>query len=116
MGVHSVLRESLDVWQHQRSQPETNGQPPESSNLVRYRHPAGAMILRPAGGAMRRREFITLIGGAAAWPLAVRAEQDRMQRIAMVTAGADENDPDARANNAAFVQTMQQLGWADGRN
>jgi ABC-type uncharacterized transport system substrate-binding protein len=65
---------------------------------------------------MRRRHFITMLGGAATWPLSARAEQDRTRRIAMVTAGADENDPDARANSAAFVQTMQQLGWTDGRN
>ena len=48
---------------------------------------------------MRRREFITLLGGAAvAWPLAARAQRERVQRVAMITAGSDENDPDAQAN------------------
>ena len=60
---------------------------------------------------MRRREFITLIGGAAAWPLAVRAQQaERMRRV-----GVLEGLPDD-AYLAAFLQGMQQLGWADGHN
>jgi putative ABC transport system substrate-binding protein len=65
----------------------------------------------------RRREFITLLGGAAAWPLAARAQQpERMRRIGVLTAGTDANDPDAQARNAVLVQTLQQLGWAEGRN
>ena len=65
---------------------------------------------------MRRREFITLLGGAAvAWPLAARAQQpERMRRIGVISAGRD--DPDLRARNAAFVQGLAQLGWTDGRN
>jgi putative ABC transport system substrate-binding protein len=70
---------------------------------------------------MRRREFITLLGGAAVattWPLlATRAQQsERMRRIGVLTAGLAANDPDGQARNAAFLQAMQQLGWADGRN
>jgi putative tryptophan/tyrosine transport system substrate-binding protein len=63
-----------------------------------------------------RREFITLLGGAAAaWPLAARAQQpDHMRRIGVLI-GATDN-PDARANVAAFLQVLQQLGWTDGRN
>jgi putative tryptophan/tyrosine transport system substrate-binding protein len=66
---------------------------------------------------MRRREFITLLGGAAAaWPLAGRAQQsDRMRRIGVLN-GQAANDPDAQANIAAFLQGLQQLGWTDGRN
>jgi putative ABC transport system substrate-binding protein len=66
---------------------------------------------------MRRREFITLLGGAAAaWPLAARAQQsDRMRRIGVLN-GQAANDPDAQANIAAFLQGLQQLGWTDGRN
>ena len=64
-----------------------------------------------------RREFITLLGSAAAvWPLAARAQQDRMHRVGMITGGSDANDPDARANIVAFAQAMQQLGWVEGRN
>ena len=60
---------------------------------------------------MQRREFITLLGGAAAWPLAVRAQQaERMRRV-----GVLEGLPDD-AYLAAFLQGMQQLGWADGHN
>jgi hypothetical protein len=47
-----------------------------------------------------RREFITRLGGAAAWPLAAPAQHERMHRVATVTAGSDENDPDAQASRA----------------
>jgi putative ABC transport system substrate-binding protein len=60
---------------------------------------------------MRRRDFITLVGGAAAWPLAVRAQQaDRVRRIGVLMPG-DENDPVRKAYVTAFY-----LGWTDGRN
>jgi putative ABC transport system substrate-binding protein len=65
---------------------------------------------------MRRREFITLIGGAAAaWPVAARAQQERMRRIAMLTNLA-ESDLEERARRTAFLQGMEQLGWFVGRN
>ena len=56
------------------------------------------------------------IGGAAAWPLTARVQHERMYRVAMITGGSDENDPDAQANGLAFVHAMQQLGWVEGRN
>jgi putative ABC transport system substrate-binding protein len=67
---------------------------------------------------MKRREFITLVGGAAAaWPLAARAQQtERVRRIAVLTGGPRPDDSDAQANIAAFVQALQQLGWTDERN
>ena len=66
---------------------------------------------------MRRREFITLLGGAAAaWPLAARAQQaDRMRRIGVLMP-YDENDPLAKNLLSAFTQALADLGWADGRN
>ena len=65
---------------------------------------------------MRRREFINLIGGAAAWPLAARAQQtERMRRIGVLMNRAAD-DPDGQARLAAFQQVLQQLGWSDGRN
>src|SRR5215475_1351869 len=64
---------------------------------------------------MRRREFITLVGSAAAWPLVARAQQaERMRRVGVLTGVAD--DPNSRARNAAFVRGLQELGWVDGRN
>jgi len=66
---------------------------------------------------MRRREFITLLGGTAAtWPLVARAQsQERVRRIAMLIAlGAD--NADAQAYRAAFLQALQQLGWTEGHN
>ncbi len=64
-----------------------------------------------------RREFITLLGGAAAtWPLAARAQQgNRMRRIGVLI-GWGENDPWAKAGLAQFTQGLQELGWADGHN
>ena len=65
---------------------------------------------------MRRREFITLLGGAAAWPLAARAQQpERMRRIGVLI-GAIETDPEAQARIVAFKEGLQALGWTDGRN
>jgi putative tryptophan/tyrosine transport system substrate-binding protein len=66
---------------------------------------------------LRRREFIGLLGGAAAWPLAARGQQgERMRRIGVLTVAAVADDPDGQARNAAFLQGLQQLGWTDGRN
>src|SRR6266536_3829003 len=66
---------------------------------------------------MRRREFITLLGGtAAAWPLAARAQQrDRMRRIGVLMNLASD-DAEGQARLAAFHQGLQQLGWTVGRN
>jgi len=65
---------------------------------------------------MRRRDFITLLGGAAAWPLAARAQQrEKVPRIGMLMPYA-ANDPQAQIRNAAFLQGLQQLGWTVGQN
>jgi len=65
---------------------------------------------------IRRRQFITLLGGAAAWPLASRAQQDeRVRRIAMVSQFS-ESDPDAQSSLLVFRRRLQELGWFEGRN
>ena len=66
---------------------------------------------------MRRRDFITLVGGSAvAWPLAARAQQDdRVRRIGCLSALA-ESDPEIQSLIRAFTQRLQELGWAGGRN
>jgi putative tryptophan/tyrosine transport system substrate-binding protein len=65
---------------------------------------------------MRRREFISLLGGAAAWPLAARAQQtERMPRIGVLMPYA-ENDPEAAPRVTALRNGLQQLGWTEGRN
>jgi putative tryptophan/tyrosine transport system substrate-binding protein len=66
---------------------------------------------------VNRRNFITLLGGAAAaWPFAVRAQQgERMRRIGVLMVFA-ESDPEAQANVRAFREALQMRGWADGRN
>jgi len=65
---------------------------------------------------MRRRAFITLLGGAAAWPLAARAQQtDKMRRVGVLLAFA-ESDPDAKEWLTAFEEGLQRLGWSQGRN
>jgi putative ABC transport system substrate-binding protein len=62
---------------------------------------------------MIRRDFITLLGGAAAWPLAAGAQQ--VKRVGVLMAG-DENDPVYKPRVSAFTQALAGLGWADGRN
>src|SRR5262245_17688287 len=65
---------------------------------------------------MKRREFITLIGGAAAWPRAARAQQgERMRRIGVLQSLAAD-DAEGQARLAAFAQGLQQSGWIIGRN
>ncbi len=65
---------------------------------------------------MRRRDFISLVGGAAAWPLTARAQQgERMRRVGVLM-NVNADDPDQQRNVATFVQVLQQLGWAEGRN
>jgi putative ABC transport system substrate-binding protein len=65
---------------------------------------------------LKRREFITLLGAAVAWPLAARAQQaDRVRRIGVMFGGV-ENDPEFLTRIAAFRQELQRLGWTDGGN
>jgi len=81
-----------------------------------YRHPAGATIPRLAGAPMRRREFITLIGGAAAWPLVARAQQPERMRLIGVLLPYRDNDPEGHGRFDKFRQSLHQLGWIDGHN
>src|SRR6516162_3569078 len=86
---------------------------------------AGKLHVRVcAGGArqlaslprLRRRDFITLLGGAAAWPLAVHAQQgDRVRRIGVLHP-YDENDPEGKLRYSALTQALSDLGWTDGQN
>ena len=65
---------------------------------------------------MIRRDFITLLGGAAAWPLAARAQRgDRVRRIGVLNTG-DENDPEGKRRFSAFTQALAGSGWTEGRN
>ena len=65
---------------------------------------------------MRRRQFITMLGGAAAWPLAARAQQrERMRRIGVLM-HTPANDPEGQTRMAAFLQGLQESGWTVGRN
>src|SRR5262245_65156519 len=65
---------------------------------------------------MRRRDFITLVGSAAAMPLVARAQQpDRIRRVGVLS-GQAVDDEDNKVRVAAFQQQLQQLGWTDGHN
>jgi putative ABC transport system substrate-binding protein len=65
---------------------------------------------------MRRREFISLVGGAAAWPLTARAQQgDRMRRIGILS-GLAESDTESQTWIRGLTQRLQELGWTNGRN
>jgi putative ABC transport system substrate-binding protein len=65
---------------------------------------------------IQRRELITLLGGAAAWPIAVGAQQGNRVRRIGVLMGGNENDPEVKLRYSAFMQALVGLGWADGRN
>ena len=65
---------------------------------------------------MRRREFITLLGGAAAWPLSARAQQPGRIRRVGVLMNLAEDDPDSKPRLVAFRQGLEKLGWTEGRN
>jgi putative ABC transport system substrate-binding protein len=65
---------------------------------------------------LRRRDIITLLGGAAAWPLAARAQQrERMRRVGVLMNWAAD-DLEGQAGVMAFKKALEQLGWSDGRN
>jgi putative ABC transport system substrate-binding protein len=64
---------------------------------------------------MRRRDIVTLIGGAATWPLSARAQTERMRRIGVLM-GDTEDFPETKVRVAAFRQGLERLGWSDGRN
>ena len=65
---------------------------------------------------MKRRAFITLLGGAAAWPLVARAQQPEQVRRIGVLMNLAAADPKGQAQTAAFLQALQQLGWSEGPN
>ena len=65
---------------------------------------------------MKRREFIKLLGGAAAWPLAARAQQSEPMRRVGVLLNLTADDPEASARVTTFAQGLEQLGWTVGRN
>jgi len=65
---------------------------------------------------VKRRTFITLLGGAAAWPLAAWAQQPEGMRRIGVLMNTAADDPEGQARNTAFVQALQQFGWTEGRN
>ena len=69
------------------------------------------------GSDLRRREFITLLGGvAAAWPLAALAQQGERVRLVCILEGVSQDTPNADARYTAFAEGLQQLGWTPGRN
>src|SRR5262249_12969541 len=83
---------------------------------ARHQHSADAARPRRRGDRVRRRAFITLLGGAAAWPLAARAQQpERMRRIGILMA-YPESDAAYQGYVRAFQEELQKLGWQEGRN
>jgi ABC-type uncharacterized transport system substrate-binding protein len=66
--------------------------------------------------SLRRRRFIAVLAGAAAWPLGVRAQQpERMHRVGMLILFA-QSDPLGQASVAAFTQALERFGWLEGKN
>src|SRR5262245_58928087 len=94
---------------------------PQRSDPCLDSHRSGMLSRPPPGHRMQfdqlgRREFITLLGSTAAWPLAARAQQmERMRRIGVLI-NLTADDPEGRARVAAFQEGLRELGWTDGRN
>jgi putative ABC transport system substrate-binding protein len=65
---------------------------------------------------MRRREFVTLLGGAAAWSIASNAQPTERTRVVGVLEILGPDDPETKTRSEVFAQTLQQLGWAVGRD
>jgi putative tryptophan/tyrosine transport system substrate-binding protein len=65
---------------------------------------------------IRRREFITLVGGAAAYPLAASAQSEAVRRIGMLMGGLSENESTGRALATSLMDGLRALGWREGRN
>jgi putative tryptophan/tyrosine transport system substrate-binding protein len=74
------------------------------------------VVLGSGKKPMKRREFIALLGGATAWPLAARAQQPERTRRVGVLMNTTADDPEQQSSIAAFLQVLQQLGWTEGRN
>src|SRR5262249_41548453 len=94
------------------------GDQPRHRQGARPGNSADAARPRRRGDRVNRRQFIVLLGGgAAAWPLAARAQQrERMRRIGGPVGGLAADDPIWQARSNAFVQGLQERGWSDGRN
>src|SRR5262249_39964933 len=89
---------------------------PANRSGARPRRAAHRASPRRRGDRMKRRDFITLLGGAAvASPLPARAQQERMRRIGVLM-GATADDTESQARLGAFLQGLQSLGWTEGRN
>jgi putative tryptophan/tyrosine transport system substrate-binding protein len=86
----------------------TRFEPYQSTRFTRYN------AAPELGADMRRREFISLLGGAAAWPHVAHAQQGQ-RRIGFLSTGV-ESDPQGQANLQALRQELQQFGWTEGRN
>ena len=65
---------------------------------------------------MRRREFLSVLGGAAAWPISARAQQSNQVRRVGALIGGAESDPEFQARFAVFRQSLEKLGWSEGKN
>jgi hypothetical protein len=90
----------------------------KTDKALGIRHSANAARpRRRSDRVMRRRDFISLLGGAAAaWPLTARAQQaERVRRVGVLMTGA-ETDPEQGGRVAAFWEAFEKLRWADGRN
>src|SRR5262249_26182528 len=89
---------------------------PQDRQGARPRCALASSATRRRGDRMKRRAFISLLGGAAAWPLAARAQQgERMRRIGVLTPFA-ESDPEGQARIAAFREGLGKFGWTEGRD
>jgi putative ABC transport system substrate-binding protein len=89
---------------------------PQRSSLVPYRGVLSFLSKAREASAVKRREFITLLGGVAAWPCAARGQQSERTRLIGVLLAIDKDNPDYLRWISAFRQALEELGWVEDRN
>src|SRR5262245_5604479 len=114
---------AAEIGRRTESDPERSLAASKSRSAAVFCRARWAIVGQTVGACLRspmfdwkRRDFIALLGGAAAWPLAARAQQNGRLRRVGVLMGLAESDPEGQARVAAFRQGLEQLGWAEGRN
>jgi putative tryptophan/tyrosine transport system substrate-binding protein len=131
--VSLALNSSKLLQRHVRSRPEETQWYPSSIRVLTPQRSQAELKFRSAAACrtevcypfgqkhgrdrqVKRRSFITLLAGVAAWPAVARAQQpERMRRIGVLT-GLAEDDPENKAGLAAFRQGLEKRGWSEGRN
>src|SRR5262249_35832408 len=117
MSIASLREKSRPIFPFS-SRRSSNGHQSQDRQGAWPRNPGHVARPRRRGDRVRRRDFITLLGGAAiVWPLTARAQQgERMRRVGVLVGTYGQTDREGQDRIAVFLDTFRKLGWSDGRN